>query len=63
MGRLLFLIALLSAALGLVARDYNHDSLSAVLLCGAVLFAVFGFIFNKYHPLADLLEGLRRHAD
>jgi hypothetical protein len=63
MGRLIFVFALFVAVLALVFRHYHHVSLSIILFSTAILSAAFGLVLLNRHPLDDLLEDMRRHAD
>jgi hypothetical protein len=63
MGKAFLLCAFLSAALAIVAYHYHHISLSVILLCFSIMSTACGLVLFKSHPLADLLEDMRRHAD
>jgi len=62
MGRLLVLVTAGLAGVGAIMLHVNH-SLAVILLCAALLVAAFGLLLWVRHPLADLLEELRHHAD
>ena len=62
MGRLLVLSAAAMAGIGAIVNHLNH-SFAVILFCAALLSAVVGLLLWIRHPLADLLEELRRQAD
>lgn len=63
MGKSLILFAIVVTALALVIRHYHHIALSILLFWTALLAAICGVLLYRRHPLSDVLEDMRRHAD
>jgi hypothetical protein len=63
MGRLLVLSAAGMVGMGAIVNHLNHHTLADIFFCAALLSMIFGLLLWIRHPLAELLEELRRQAD